>query len=229
MTGRGGDFDEHSEPTPGERRALAAEGAAVKDSLTPDVAAIRARAEAATPGPWRAEHRHVACTDTSDELDGLGLDVYGPPEASMRGMYERAGDAQFIAHARTDIPALLAHNAELEAERNELRRESNDAWAALSAVGNTARFMDPPDGGSPTLAEFVQRMGEALAKAERAPLAIDEWKIWSIVRDAMMSGVRLVNQPGGYERYSALMDATASEYANKITAALIPPATERGA
>ena len=72
MTGRGGDFDEHTEPTPGERRALSAEGAAVKDSLTPDVAAIRARAEAATPGPWRAEHRHVACTDAPEAHRYIG-------------------------------------------------------------------------------------------------------------------------------------------------------------
>ncbi len=83
--------------------------------MTPEqFAEIRARCEAATPGPWQAHHRHVHCSPSDDEQSGLGLEVTGPPEPTLRGMYACAADANFIAHSRADVPALLAYIAELE-------------------------------------------------------------------------------------------------------------------
>ena len=77
---------------------------------------IKARCAAATPGPWEATHRHTCLTNANDESGGLGLDVDGPPEASCRGQFARGADAAFIAHAREDVPALLAALAESEAK-----------------------------------------------------------------------------------------------------------------
>jgi len=74
-----------------------------------DLETIQARCDAATPGPWKVVHRDVRYTGEDDEsLAGLGLDVDGPPTPMLRGMFQRGADAQFIAHAREDIPALIA-------------------------------------------------------------------------------------------------------------------------
>ena len=73
---------------------------------TTELSAIRARADAATPGPW--------------EWEDVDLDrVWPTPSRILAGQHGEvcsfdadddplAADAQFIAHARADIPALLA-------------------------------------------------------------------------------------------------------------------------
>ena len=71
----------------------------------PNIKAIRARCDAATPGPWRLE----------------GLEIHGNAKPGRCGLliYDEGGhdkkDARFIDHARADIPALLAYIEELEA------------------------------------------------------------------------------------------------------------------
>lgn len=72
---------------------------------------IRARAEAASPGPW------VCCT----------WDPMEPPHVAVQSVIDKIkvcdsrsnvaspADAEFIAHAREDIPALIARVEELEA------------------------------------------------------------------------------------------------------------------
>jgi len=73
------------------------------------LAAIEARANAATEGPWEVS------TGMADQSiifmpDGYSFKVNGHP------------DSKFIAHARTDVPALLAlvreRDAQIEAVRN---------------------------------------------------------------------------------------------------------------
>ena len=71
----------------------------------PDMDAIRARCDAATPGPW-----------TYDEIGYV--DVGLPRSRSIAVGIEidatAKSDGDFIAHARTDIPALLTYIEELE-------------------------------------------------------------------------------------------------------------------
>ena len=81
------------------------------------LSSIRARVEAATKGPW-------AVRDRGEELVGRVLDVVRPhvsgkssrqPRAIILQWYDAevpiggrtSRDAEFIAHARTDIPLLL--------------------------------------------------------------------------------------------------------------------------
>ena len=76
-----------------------------------DLDAIEARANAATPGPW---------TFLPDQrLERRGLGILGPSFERVALMPEPAGahpaDALFVAHARTDVPALVARVRELEA------------------------------------------------------------------------------------------------------------------
>ena len=73
-------------------------------SATKRLAAMRAILEAATPRPWAAVSRSL---DEQDDDYFLGWEIDGPPDA-YRGQFERKADAQFIAHARADMPALLA-------------------------------------------------------------------------------------------------------------------------
>jgi hypothetical protein len=94
-----------------------------------DLDAIEARAEAATPGPWRNEpdtgagRVWVQRGYFRDEADC-------EPLFSLRGKeaYEqRSADADFIARARTDIPALVA---ELRAAREvvEAAQANANTW-----------------------------------------------------------------------------------------------------
>jgi hypothetical protein len=91
----------------------------------PDVKAILARADAATPGPWRNVgigiveraglpllHREIA--DCSGRMSGLrehNEDI----DPTLR-------DAAFIAAASTDVPALCAYVQSLEAENERLEK-----------------------------------------------------------------------------------------------------------
>jgi hypothetical protein len=72
----------------------------------PDVDEIQARVEAATSGPWY-QGQNSRTYETSKEVwtrthmdDPVSVDVF--PVAT------RAEDAEFVAHAREDVPALLA-------------------------------------------------------------------------------------------------------------------------
>ncbi len=102
-----------------------------------DLDAIRERCEKATPGPWEATHRHVGLSAMDDESGGLGLEVEGPPDASLRGQFARGADATFIAASRTDIPALLAHIARLEATIDQQAAAARDQGVCLH-MGDTA-------------------------------------------------------------------------------------------
>jgi len=90
------------------------------------IAAIRARAEKATPGPWRVAgprepegfvEGHILCLNRDDPEHALDERVI----AQTNYHYEDDADQQFIAHSRSDIPWLLAQLAERDAEIARLR------------------------------------------------------------------------------------------------------------
>lgn len=67
--------------------------------------AIKARADAATPGPWHDNLRDIPGSVgrlRAGWMVGAYEVVIGP------GMAARPFDAEFIAHTRTDVPALVA-------------------------------------------------------------------------------------------------------------------------
>ena len=84
---------------------------------TEQIAAIAARANAATAGPWSFD------SDYPDEVFGPDGDAvatcYG--NLGLDDGYSEEDVAAFIAGARQDIPALLAHVAAIEAEVERLR------------------------------------------------------------------------------------------------------------
>lgn len=99
-----------------------------------DLDAIEARANAATEGPWDsytvpgtgriAGYVAVAISDTEMQI------------ARFEGGFF---DAEFIAHARTDVPALVARVRELEAAVERVRALVGD-W---QSNGNSRELGDP--------------------------------------------------------------------------------------
>ncbi|WP_434132718.1 DUF551 domain-containing protein [Sporomusa sphaeroides] len=94
--------------------------------MKPDTEAIQARAEKATPGPWKSTNSVIMAYGKCDTCDCdvlLGVaKTYETTDYDQDGrIFElqgnRKSNANFIAYARQDIPALLAYIAELEAER----------------------------------------------------------------------------------------------------------------
>ena len=83
------------------------------------LAEIRARVEAATPGPWEVDDKY------SDKFVVCELDEYVAVSASADADIGLDGgpDAEFIAHARRDIPDLLDDLDALRAERDKLLLE----------------------------------------------------------------------------------------------------------
>jgi hypothetical protein len=113
---------------------------------------IMARCEAATPGPWvrvdptdKGQEYIIGTVDEDEEYGGWSSPiitcdsgVYGP----------RPPDAEFICHARTDIPALVERVRELEValsglleEMEHQMREGHFA-AKLSVRDQARRLLD---------------------------------------------------------------------------------------
>lgn len=110
-------------------------------TTTERLAQIRARAEAATPGPWT--------TDGAEIYQGTKDDV--PHFAKWIGETCRADenddgktDAQFIAHARTDVPTLLAEVNRLRifADATDRRHEEIRAMFAKVDIRDSAEAWD---------------------------------------------------------------------------------------
>ena len=111
-----------------------------KASIPDEVRAIAARAEAATPGPWWHQVT-TACYDVieggertsdSDYIAMMGTDYDGH---DTRDAPNVQADSEFIAHARSDIPTLLAALEASERENERLREALNElANLAAEAV-----------------------------------------------------------------------------------------------
>lgn len=83
--------------------------------------AIKARVEAATPGPWWAENLASPTMDGSSERGPTWKVKYGLPGGRLNsGPGHDKETAAFIAHARSDVPWLIEQLEEARAERDAL-------------------------------------------------------------------------------------------------------------
>jgi len=96
-----------------------------------ELSTIEARANAATPGPWRpcpeslyvfAADGHLVC-----EMRGAGAETSGQ---RTDGSYEK--NAEFIGHARYDVLALVEEVRRLQSELEKLQ---HGARGLLDEVG----------------------------------------------------------------------------------------------
>lgn len=92
-----------------------------------DTAKIRARAEAATEGPWFTEEldRMYVGNRADGRSSGLWALVYGTAdylaELNREARDRKRADAEFIAAARSDVPALCDEVDRLRAENEQVR------------------------------------------------------------------------------------------------------------
>ena len=104
-----------------------------------DIAAIKARLDAATPGPWTWTPMDDGYYCVLVGANGTEVIDDGSHGGEYGGMTTDSPDAIFIAHAPADIAALLARVAELEkalaAVGSELAWTKHVADRALAAIG----------------------------------------------------------------------------------------------
>lgn len=129
-------------PTPAHQAKERAMSEGAKLMSRERLAEIEARVKAATEGPWYYE--------PSDQGDrSVGLDGYGPSvtadedgENPIAERWNSDRDANFSAHARTDIPDLLSHIAALE-RREKLLVAEVEAWRAWKPCGKCGNGLIP--------------------------------------------------------------------------------------
>ncbi|NYV73105.1 hypothetical protein [Streptomyces sp. UH6] len=151
----------NDDPAHMQERLAKLHAAAQAAPPAPDLAAITARANAATPGPWTVErdesslHRFVV---SEDHMLTADLGYLGNSSQD---------DAAFIAAARTDVPALLARVAELEIAS----RQWGERWQArcdhLAKQG--LRWKAEADGRKKYGEKLRARVAELEAQAATAP------------------------------------------------------------
>ena len=84
-----------------------------------DVDTIEARANAATPGPWK-ERESIWCGSFAVE-GPFGFDMNQTERRKPYILLDSPSDATFIAHAREDIPALVGEVRRLREREAKLR------------------------------------------------------------------------------------------------------------
>ena len=87
--------------------------------MTDKIDEIRARCEAATPGKWEADYNTPFSTDVTGIMADEGYVILA--DGGFDDEYPREEDAEFIAHAREDIPYLIELLAEQDAEIKRLK------------------------------------------------------------------------------------------------------------
>jgi hypothetical protein len=102
------------------------------------LAEIEARANAATEGPWSVDHdSEEVYADTCVATGDYGWIAVGPSGQSPHydeDTAEGRADAEFIAHAREDVPALVAALRAVLAEVTRFRAAA-DANEPIAANG----------------------------------------------------------------------------------------------
>lgn len=83
----------------------------------PEIKLIEERTEKATPGEWDRAGMRITTN--------RGIIAY-IPAPDIDGVFERSENLEFIAHARTDIPALLDERKELKAEIRRLQERERE-------------------------------------------------------------------------------------------------------
>jgi hypothetical protein len=133
------------------------------------LAGIKARAEAATPGPWEAmcsdsghSKYELDCSVITSDIGDSICDLEGLDRVTLNERYKGEGDrdAYFIAAARSDLPRLVAAvEAVLDLHGTEKRWQPHPDCEYSWDTEDEAR--DEIDGeGDPTFFEVCGHCGE---------------------------------------------------------------------
>lgn len=151
----------------------------MSDHLTDEqLDAMQASADQATPGPWEIIGGYQYVT-------GVDVVIGAIDEGCIR-----LRDAEFIAHARTDVPALVA-------EVRRLRRWKAEALPILDGLQELGHALDLPIGEritGPAALDAVERLREQRREAlALANVGVAQWErdnhtpaVWAAdIRDAL--------------------------------------------
>jgi hypothetical protein len=110
-----------------------------------ELQACRERAEAATPGPWKVSRVPFDERKGTDEVCDLVNDTWVVTRVGF--LRDFRSDAKFIAHAREDVPRLLAT---IDALRTELTKLSAPAhpWNECEKCGYVLDIGDDAHDGT---------------------------------------------------------------------------------
>jgi hypothetical protein len=122
-----------------------------------DIEEIEKRAGAATDGPWiyGSLLEVDVCVDSDATGERVCTTMSDARQADAEPIEIAQADvnAEFIAHARTDVPALIVRVRELERERETLIEQVNDLNRQLVEWGEQAQREADADIGR----EFIER------------------------------------------------------------------------
>jgi hypothetical protein len=104
-----------------------------------ELKALAERAERLTPGPWTWHGYRDGYEIVSKSIPNA------PPLVCRDGGVRWVRDADFISHAREDIPALLAHIAELEGDATNWRKVETMPMDFRLAHFSVVLWPDEPD------------------------------------------------------------------------------------
>lgn len=109
--------------------------------------AIETRANNATRGPWHADFVVDVDQDGTTELAHViaPSEEVGPDAVAAVAINIARPDGTFIAHARTDVPALVARVRELEEENTGLRDDLDAATGFDFGDGTTVTLAPSGD------------------------------------------------------------------------------------
>lgn len=128
------------------------------------IAEIKARAEAATPAPWKMVPRAaLPFLPTRDHVADVDGHEVQPARDGILG--DQTADADFIAHAREDVPFLLE---QLERAQRDVAVAADDAEADLKEVLRLKSALAAPEAAAGQMraalealeAEFMKRINE---------------------------------------------------------------------
>lgn len=146
------------------------------NSTTPDLAAIRARHAASTPGTW------ITTADIDDPHSPWGLEIicvgdYDDPDARLDHIVrvpdhdDRPADLCFIADAHQDIPALIAEIERLRATpAADQIAELRALLTRAETAPDTETALDLAIGAYKTAAGYISKI-EEMQKAAKDLIA----------------------------------------------------------
>jgi hypothetical protein len=109
------------------------------------LAAIEARTQAATDGPWEVDRNYPFSSDLvgifAQDAKKYVLEVAGQGEVNDP---TTSADANFIAHARTDVPALIAMVREQRAALDLIANQVNASEALCLMNGRDPELASVP-------------------------------------------------------------------------------------
>lgn len=179
------------------------------------LAEIAARASIATEGPWRVVEGH----EIHQGAEFGDFAVYVAQTDPDCGCVQSVADAEFIAHAREDVPALLADNERLRARVAELEAERAKYVGVEPTIAEEMAYL------SRCIDSVLELCDKAEQQAKRweNPLPVPEWV--ARVREAADGLVERTSYPPALPWARLMDDEDLHDFLDELAASAITHAS----